>query len=218
MGLEPPINDPDWGRYKVATVDAAPAPAGDPIKWGGAARTPIGNDIPAEQFGIVRFRTPPLAVVAATDNYARGWSITGSVRMPRSVFYSVYPVALGGASTPAPGTYPFPTVGGVNLLLEVTVGQGQISYTQWILLNAGGQPTLGICNVQAAVNGGPYAELYSEEQNPLRSFITRPFAAISSLAGNSIIIRGVYELGGVNEWADAILSLSVAPLAAGTRI
>jgi hypothetical protein len=165
----------------------------------------------------VRFNSQSIVNAAAADGYSRSWSIVGNLRVPRYFIYSTY-------GTPAPvaaaGAYPFPPVGGLNVLLEIIVGVGQISFTQHILLMASGAPTLGLCNTQAAANGGPYAETHYEDPLTGDHFLTRPFAAVGSITANTISIRGSFELGGVaaKRTYPMTLVVGVAPYAAGETL
>lgn len=211
MSIEPEMNDPDWDRYLIAKGKIAPV--GMPIRWGGIAVTPSINTSaadPTNAIGLVVINTQPIVNAAALDEYARQWSIVGSLKAPIGVFYNSFP------TTPKPGGYPIaipPVPGNISVLIEVTLGIGQFTFVQTILLAAGGEPTKGLCNTQSAVNGGPYGELNDGVS------VTRPFAAVSSIAASTISVRGVYEQVAPSAWArGASITVGISPFAAGTLL
>lgn len=210
------MHPPDWDRA-IVRRDGIAAPAGNPIRWGGVVTTALNQAVAPDVFGVISYPTPPFVNAAAADGYARGWSIIGTLRMPLATLYTAY----SGPNTPLAGAYPFPAPNTINVVLEVIVGVGQLSFTQRILLMAAGEPTLGLCNQQAALNAGPYAEtFFSPDATVGNAFILRSFAAIGAVVGNSIAIRGVYELGGAGAMSaqPSILTVGVAPAAAGEGI
>jgi len=176
MALEPPLNDPDWGRYLMPP--GRPAPVGDYTKWGGRVTHTLVNNSPDV------LRTAPIISVATTDGYSRSWGILGNLIVPPSLIND--PNAL--------------------VMLECSMGVGQVTIVHNIALMIGSG---GLVNSQSAVAGGAGPYWTSDE-----GFA---FAAIGSLIGQSITIRGLFLLGAVFPGlpAPATIALVATPFAAG---
>lgn len=190
MGLAPP----DWGRVQVNTAGAG-KPVGDPTQWGAAALTPLDvtlNNAFSEQF-----------IQAGTqDTYARSWAVIGTLRLPQATWNE-------------PGTFPagpFPLV----VALDVVMGVGQLQLEHQIILMCGANPSVGLCNTQNAINGGPYLSTF--DANAPHDEI-RPFAAIGALIGHTIQVRARY-IGGTNTGlpTTAQIQALITPFAAGTGL
>jgi hypothetical protein len=213
MGVnDPKMSRPDWDRYLVtADTDRGRTdllPVGDPTRWGATVLTEfVDQGGGAGSFG--ELYTPQILNLGPVDRYSRGWSLTGTVQMDTSVWDIVG------------GTYPDPTLAGfisINVLLEIVSGVGQARMTQLILLAASGNPTLGLCNQQAAVNNGPYGQLaLPSPDNAFGAQLSRPFAAIGAIVGNHVSVRGLYQYA-ANEYHVATLTVIATPIAAGSGL
>lgn len=192
------MHAPDWERYKVAAAGGVHA-VGDPTRWGVQAFTRvIGNQ---DTF------SNTIASISTRDNYARPWSILGTLTLPRDVFGLQQSM----------------------IALECTMGVGQVQILQNIVLLFGfdGPPPSssvvgrkGLCATQSVFNGGPYWE--SLEPTKSESIpngppdICLPFAAVGALVGQSISIRVRYAVGPAAPLpTTSRLALIVTPYAAG---
>lgn len=205
MALEPPLNDPDWGRYHVDAGKAAAV--GDPMRWGATTTTRIsgiaGNPITSGQ----------LIAAATRDAYARPWSVLGTITLPLAVWELVGGAPWSVGAVPA----------GMRVVLECIMGVGQIQITHHIVLR--NSTTEGLLNQQSVLFAppGPYAPIQFETppgDTPaelLMQPISRNFAIIGGLLGQSINARIIYYSGAGNGFVpfDAKASLIVTPYATG---
>jgi hypothetical protein len=185
-------DQPEWERVRV-DPGAAKSPLGDPTRWGSQVPTLLGATLVNEFSGQI--------VIAATkDPYARSWSIVGALTLPQATWNA--PAVFPGG--------PFPLI----VALEVTQGVGQTAVVHQIILMCGNLPTVGLCNTQNAINGGPYLSTFPDAVTE-----TRPFAAIGALVGNMINVRARY-IGGTNIGlpTTALISALLTPYAAGTGL
>lgn len=196
---------PDWARYPGMLAPAL-APVGDPTRWGATGRV----DFRMDQFSLF---SEQVIIAAAKDPYPRPWSLIGELSLPSGA----WEVPSGYPDPPDPPAGP----GGINVLLELVLGVGQIQLTQRILLMSGNDPAMGLCNQQAAVNGGPYGQLPRRmPEFPFASYLSRPFAAIGSIVANTVSVRVVVEqnLTVPPEYTPVFCSLILGPIAAGTQL
>lgn len=183
------IHDPEWDRYLVAR-DGKALPVGDPTRWGAQVYTRItgvGTDQPSTQ----------VLQMASNDQYSRSWAVLGTLSLPPDIW-------LAGA---------------VSISLEVSMGVGQAVVTHRISLFEG-TPIGGLCHWQYFPQGGPYLAVPtpSLSENPAVAFdLTRGFAAIGALVGQSINIRARYVINSASLQlpARSLLVLAVTPFAAG---
>jgi hypothetical protein len=182
-------------------------PVGDPTRWGATVTTAFREVDPFATYQ--QLYSEQILQLTALDRYSRGWSLTGVLSLPPSVWDN------------AAGTYPDPSGAGlisINVLLEIVSGVGQSRLTQHILLAASGNPTLGLCNQQAAVNGGPYGQVdLPTDGAPFTNQRWRPFAAVGALVANNVSIRAVYEFVS-NEYSPSTIVLLACPISAATGI
>jgi hypothetical protein len=168
---------------------AAPpsAPSGDPSRWGAQVIT----NVP----GSKNTSSGQILSVSTRDDYARSWALIGTLSLPYYYW----------ETTP------------VGIWLEVTMGVGQVQLTHRIVLlnHSGGSPAVGLkglCHDQLWLNGGPYMRGINDGDNEVRAF-----AAIGALIGQSIAVRGEYQIG-AGPAGVCRLQLMVTPFAAGQGI
>lgn len=188
------MEDPDWGRVLV-TAGQKSLPVGDPTKWGSQVPTLL----PAT---LVQEFSTQIVLAATRDAYSRSWALVGTLTLPQATWN-------------AAGTFP---AGPFALIvaLELVMGVGQAQVTQDIILMCGNNPTVGLCNTQNAINGGPYLSTFG---GPPDFDESRPFAAIGALIGNQINVRARY-IGGTNVGlpTTSICTAIVTPFAPGVGL
>jgi hypothetical protein len=181
----------DWDRFKVAPQGKL-SPLGDPTRWGAQALANIvvgGLDVFTDQIVFAQCR----------DGYSRSWSIIGQLTLPQTYWN-------------APGVFPagpFPVV----VALEVTQGVGQVAVKHQIILSCGNNASVGLCNTQNAINGGPYLSSFPDNVNE-----SRPFAAIGAVIGNAINVRGRFITGVPPANTTAILSVALTAYQPGAGL
>ncbi len=186
----------DWDRVLVdAGQNVQNIPVGDPTKWG----SQISTDLPAS---LVSVFSQQIVMARTRDAYSRSWALVGQLTLPQATWN-------------APGVFPagpFPLV----VALEIVMGVGQTQVLQDVILMCGNNPTVGICNTQNAINGGPYLSSFGGPPNFDES---RPFSAIGALVGNNINVRARY-IGGTNVGLPtaSIISAIITPFAAGVGL
>jgi hypothetical protein len=188
------VNDPDWDRVLV-TAGKKSIPLGDPTKWGSQIPTPLDVTL-TETF------SDQIVFAQTKDAYSRSWAIIGTLTLPQATWND-------------PGVFPagpFPII----VALEVQMGVGQATVLHEIILSCGNNPTVGLCNTQNAINGGPYLSSFAAAPDFLE---TRPFAAIGALVGNQINVRARY-IGGLNTGlpTTAVITALVTPFAPGVGL
>src|SRR6266571_7387708 len=146
--------EPDWGRAKVVPP-GLPSPLGDPTRWGSQALTLL-------PVTLVNAFSEQIVFAATRDAYSRSWSLLGTLTLPQATW--------NGAGA-FPGG-PFDLI----VALDITMGVGQAAIEQQIILMCGSNASVGLCNTQNAINGGPYLSIF-----PDAILETRPFAAIGAL-------------------------------------
>jgi hypothetical protein len=188
------IGHPDWDR---ALVDAGKKglPLGDPTKWGSQVPTVLPLTL-VEQF------SDQIIMAQTRDAYARSWAVIGTLTLPQATWNAAGAFPAG----------PFPLI----VALEIIMGVGQASVKHDIILTCGTNATVGLCNTQNAINGGPYLSTFGGPPNFDES---RPFAAIGALIGNTITARARY-IGGTNVGlpTTSILTAIVTPFAPGVGL
>lgn len=195
------VPPPDWARY-VMDSDAkhgpnAPAqPAvGDPTRWGAELDTLIPAAGIADSRQILHVQT--------RDAYSRSWTLFGTLSLPADLWVSAT---------------------GVGVSLEIDMGVGQTVLHQKLMLFLGNTPAGSVigagalCQAQYVTNGGVY-QSFVEVRDGI-PILTRSFAAVGALCGQSINIRARYDISGIFAQLPTIskLALVVAPYAAGDKL
>lgn len=189
-------NPPDWDRYRVTAGQNVPnIPVGDPTRWGSIVSTALDAAL-VQQF------SDQIVLVQTRDAYARSWALIGQLTLPQAAWNAAGAFPAG----------PF----GMIVALEIVQGVGQTQVKQDIILMCGNNPTVGLCNTQNAINGGPYLSTFGTSP-PFDE--SRPFSAIGALVGNTINVRARY-IGGTNVGlpATAQCSALITPFAAGVGL
>jgi hypothetical protein len=180
------MSKPDWDRYIVDAGGAGKiplagkqVPLGDPTRWG----SQVVTQLPASFLfsSNSELFTDQLVTARTRDGYSRSWAVIGTLTLPQVIW---------NGPGPYPGS-PFTLM----VSLEITMGVGQAELTQEIVLMRGSNPTVGLCNTQSALNGGPYISTFGNADGFDGRFETRGFAAIGALIGNNINIRAHYYGG-----------------------
>lgn len=188
--------DPDWAlalAEKAANPEQIVTPLGDPTRWGGNVSIPypaVGTEV----------WSPQILMAQTKDAYARSWSLVGTLTMTTTAWAAVstWPLA-------APPYF---------VTLEILQGVGQRTITQELLLTAGAQATIGMCNTQAAYYGGPY---FPRVTPGVAGIEGRSFAAIGALIGHAISVR--MHVVAFNAFVtDVQLDALLTPYAAGDGI
>jgi hypothetical protein len=188
MPIEPEMHDPDWNRYLVR--GQAAAHVGDPTRWGAQVETliPATGEVTSTQ----------VLAASTRDAYSRSWALLGTLELPAELWNA----AIAGV--------------GVSVSLDVSVGVGQTLLTQRLSLFEASGPlaTGGLCETQylpRTAGQGPYLAINTANG------LTRSFAAIGALVGQSINIRARYSIAAVfaSLPARSLLSVIVCPFAAG---
>lgn len=165
-------------------------PVGDPTRWGAQLDTLI----PA-----TGLQTSTQILSATTrDGYSRSWSLIGSL--------SLHPDLWVAAA-------------GIVVDLDIAMGVGQAVINQRLALFYAGQAS-SLCNAQYLPNGGPYESIPSTSPSSGATLLTRSFAAIGALIGQSINIRARYTVAAVFPALPetSTITLILAPYAAGTKL
>lgn len=192
MALEPDINDPDWGRYRVANAGGV-APVGDPTRWGAQAFTRItpGKEAASQQ----------ILAIGTSDNYARSWSLMGNLVLPYWLWDTQSVV--------------------VRLEVTCGVGQVQIVQPIVLYKSDGAANKQGLVADQFWEKGGPYWETYEPTRSEVPADAggvdkCRSFAAVGAIVGQSIGIRALYTMNIAAPGACVSrLALIITPHAAG---
>lgn len=141
--------------------------------------------------------TQQVLAAATRDAYSRSWSMLGTLSLP--------PDLWNAAS-------------GITVSLEAVMGVGQAQIAQRISLF---DPTQngGLCYAQYLPNGGPYESIPSHSSDGA-VILSRSFAAIGALIGQSINIRARYSVAAIFPALPAVstLTIIVAPYAPGSKL
>lgn len=178
------MGSPEWERYGV-TPNAQQQKVGDPTRWGAQVLTTI----PAA--GLVD--SAQVLAIATRDQYARSWSLLGTLGLTAEMWNS-------------PGVGPV----GCTITLDVAMGVGQAQVVHRIVLFDNAAPG-GLCYTQYILQGGPYNQI------PALPVLVRPFAVIGGLIGQSVNIRVNYSVNAAFAGLPLVspLVLIAAPYAAG---
>jgi hypothetical protein len=212
--LTPSMPSPDWASV-IVQPNQKKMPVGDPTLWANTVTTTIDSDP-------VLGNTPriiqgeQIILAQASDRYSRSWSLSGVVTAPIA--------AWNGEGPPTPPGFPDIRPAGDHTPLEVwlSVLQGieKITLEQQILLMSGGTGfghTYGLCNQQYSGVNGPYGSMFT---SPLaeQGQESRSFAAIGSLIGNTISVRGIFVRSPTGQVPNASIALIITPYAPGAGI
>jgi hypothetical protein len=189
-------------------------PVGDPTLWSGHVVTPIDTDPILGSTRRVVYGGQ-LILAQASDRYARSWSLSGVVTAPQGAWNGTGPASPPGFPDPAGDLATTP----LEVWLSVLQGIEQITIEHLILLMSGGSGThtYGLCNQQYSGVNGPYGATFtspSAEQGQM----TRAFAMIGALIGNTISVRGIFVRGGGSIISNASIACVLTPYAPGAGI
>lgn len=210
--LDQPMPDPDWGRVLVNTAQKK-APSGDPTLWANTITTLI--DDAAEGADPRAIYGAQIVLAQAADRYARSWSISGALTLTEDAWFA--------APTSLPPDAPTAEFGRPDLAVYLSITQGIEKVTlehQICLMYGGTSSNTGLCNNQCTINGGPYLPIQAGVLPTGKKVQSRAFAAIGSLIGNTISVRGLfvrYNHGEI-DIPSATISLLLTPHAAGSGI
>ena len=186
------VPPPDWDRYVMPQQQPGPAlpPVGDPTRWGAQLDTLI----PATGLQ----QSSQILAASTNDAYSRSWSLIGTL--------SLHPDLWAAGAR-------------IIVSLEITQGVGQTHITQRLCLF---DPSVaaGLCYTQYVPNGGPYESIPSASPTTGATLLTRSFAAVGALVGQSINIRARYVVAAVFPALPEIsnLALLLTPYAAGEKL
>lgn len=195
------VPPPDWGRYVLdhhgQNAPGAPAqpPVGDPTRWGAELDTLIPASGLQDSRQILHVQT--------RDAYSRSWTLFGTLSLPADLWAAA---------------------SGVGVSLEIDMGVGQTVLHQKLMLFLGNTPAgslIGagaLCEAQYVIKGGVYQSFVQVTDGV--PILTRSFAAVGALCGQSINIRARYDISGIFAQLPTIskIALIVAPYAAGEKL
>lgn len=209
--IEPHMPDADWGSVLI-NPELKKAPVGDPTLWGNSITTLIDADpILGNTPRIIT--SEQILLTQAQDAYSRSWSLIGTLAV-KGIGWRF----LNGE----PPQSNDPPTDGMNVFLSVLQGVGKVTIEHQVCLAANGFPTnIGLAWNQSAMNGGPYAPIYSPLPNTADSYMVLSFAMVGALIGNSIGVRALYSRGSdalSGPIPSAIMTCMITPYQPGTGI